>query len=231
MPEPVRLARLLAALSLTMCLLSAAQAQTPALTDLERAQRDADKVLNFIKFQTVKTKPAAEPNDKPRKPAAPKPTASARPAEVAAAATPPVVEPAAAPAAQAAARTGGFTTTDPTPAMPTPTPATSFAAPAAAPAVADTAAEADDPDETALQLQNFVAPVLSPSLQATLGSGSRKVMVRFTVEANGTVSQAEAAPGVPRRFVRPATEAVLQWRFAPLAQARTVDVEIDFRRE
>lgn len=229
MPEPVRLARLLAALSLTMCLLSAAQAQTPALTDLERAQRDADKVLNFIKFQTVKTKPAAEPNDKPRKPAAPKPTAPARPAEVAAAATPPVVEPAAAPAAQAAARTGGFTTTDPTPAMPTPTPATSFAAPAAAPAVADTAA--DDPDETALQLQNFVAPVLSPSLQATLGSGSRKVMVRFTVEANGTVSQAEAAPGVPRRFVRPATEAVLQWRFAPLAQARTVDVEIDFRRE
>ena len=115
--------------------------------------------------------------------------------------------------------------------MPTPTPATSFAAPAAAPAVADTAAEADDPEETALQLQNFVAPVLPPSLQATLGSGSRKVMVRFTVEANGTVSQAEAAPGVPRRFVRPATEAVLQWRFAPLAQARTVDVEIDFRRE
>lgn len=229
MPEPVRLARLLAALSLTMCLLSAAQAQTPALTDLERAQRDADKVLNFIKFQTVKTKPAAEPNDKPRKPAAPRPTAPARPAEVAATATPPVVEPAAAPvAAQAAARTVGFTTTAPTPAMPTP--ATSFAAPAAAaPAVADTAA--DDPDETALQLQNFVAPVLSPSLQATLGSGSRKVMVRFTVEANGTVSQAEAAPGVPRRFVRPATEAVLQWRFAPLAQARTVDVEIDFRRE
>jgi len=224
MPEPVRLARLLAALSLTMCLLSAAQAQTPALTDLERAQRDADKVLNFIKFQTVKTKPAAEPNDRPRKPAAPKPTAPARPAEVAAAATPPVAEP-------AAARNVGFTTTDPPPAMPTPTPATSFAAPAAAPAVADTAAEADDPDETALQLQNFVAPVLSPSLQATLGSGSRKVMVRFTVEANGTVSQAEAAPGVPRRFVRPATEAVLQWRFAPLGQARTVDVEIDFRRE
>lgn len=231
MPEPVRLARLLAALSLTMCLLSAAQAQAPALSDLERAQRDADKVLNFIKFQTVKTKPAAEPNDKPRKPAATRPTAPARPAEVAAAAAPPVAEPAAAPAAQAAARTGGFTTTAPTPAMPTPTPATSFAAPAAAPAVADTAAEADDPDETALQLQNFVAPVLSPSLQATLGSGSRKVMVRFTVEANGTVSQAEAAPGVPRRFVRPATEAVLQWRFAPLAQARTVDVEIDFRRE
>lgn len=231
MPEPVRLARLLAALSLTMCLLSAAQAQAPALTDLERAQRDADKVLNFIKFQTVKTKPA-EPNDKPRKPAAPRPTAPARPAEVAAAATQPVVEPATAPAAQAAARTVGFTTTAPTPAMPTPTPATGFAAPAAATtAVADTAAEADDPDETALQLQNFVAPVLSPSLQATLGSGSRKVMVRFTVEANGTVSQAEAAPGVPRRFVRPATEAVLQWRFAPLAQARTVDVEIDFRRE
>jgi Gram-negative bacterial TonB protein C-terminal len=54
--------------------------------------------------------------------------------------------------------------------------------------------------------------------------------VRFTVEANGTVSKAEALAEAPRRFARPATDAVLQWQFAPLPQARTVDVEIAFRR-
>ena len=45
------------------------------------------------------------------------------------------------------------------------------------------------------------------------------------------VSHAQAASGVPRRLAKPATEAILQWQFAPLAQARTADVEISFRRD
>jgi hypothetical protein len=91
--------------------------------------------------------------------------------------------------------------------------------------------EADDPEEVPLQLQDFVAPVLTQEVQATLGVGSRSVKVRFTVEPSGKVSKAEAAPGVPRRLAKPAMEAILQWRFAALPAARIVDVEIAFRRD
>jgi TonB family protein len=239
MPESARLPRLLAALSLTIPLLSAAQAPVPALSDLERARRDAEKVLSFIKFQTVKTKPAAEPGDKPRKLAAPapqRPAAVARPAEITATAEP--VVPTHAPA-QAA--TNALQALDPVAPPPPQQPIASFSAPATQPATQPSAAvlaaetetepEADDHEEVPLQIQRFIAPVLSRSVQATLVGGSRKVTVRFTVEANGTVSKAEAAADVPRRFARPATDAVLQWRFAPLPQPRTVDVEIDFKRD
>lgn len=113
------------------------------------------------------------------------------------------------------------------PSSPAPMATTAFAA--------ETEAEPDDhdpdPDDAALQLQNFVAPVLTPALQATLGAGSRNIKVRFTVEASGKVSSAEAAAGVPRRLAKPATDAILQWQFAPLSQARTADVEIAFRRD
>ena len=74
-------------------------------------------------------------------------------------------------------------------------------------------------------MQSFVAPVLTPAVQATLGAGTRNVKVRFTVEASGQVSKAEAAPDVPRRLARPATDAILQWRFAPLPQARAMREE------
>jgi len=236
MSEPARLPRLLAALSLMIPLLGAAQ--TPAMTDLERAQRDAEKVLSFIKFQTVKTRPAAEPAEKPRKPPVPipqRPANTARPAEAAS------VAPAAEPAPPEPARTAQVASPqpamDPTPAPVAEQPAATFGAPAAtpAPAVATPAPEAepeaDDRDEVALQLRNFVAPVLPRSAQATLVGGSRKVTVRFTVETDGTVSKAAAAADVPLRLARPATDAILQWQFAPLPQPRTVDVEIAFRRE
>ena len=224
MPLSARLSRLLTALSLTLPLLSAAQ--TPPLTDAERARRDAEKVLSFIKFQTVKAKPA-DAADKPRKPTPPAPP---RPAATAHAA-----DTGAAPAATAPAQ--ALTPATEPAAAPVPEPAAApFAAPASQPAAtppqpAEPEPDADDADETPLQLQRYVAPVLPPSVQATLVGGSRKVTVRFTVEANGSVSKAEALADTPRRLARPATDAVLQWQFAPLAQPRTVDVDIAFRRE
>lgn len=240
MSAPVRLPRLLAALSLTIPLLSVAQ--TPALTDLERAQRDADKVLSFIKFQTVKTKPAETAEKPPRKPTtapAPAPAATPRPAAVVrhadSSAAPASAEPAPSNAMPATATT--LPTAEPVVPPQAEHPPASFgtptaaAAPASAASEAESEADAEERDEVALQLQNFVAPVLPPSVQNTLGGSTRKVTVRFTVEANGTVSKAEAATDVPRRFVKPATDAVLQWRFAPLPQPRTVDVEIAFKRE
>ncbi|MFG6462985.1 energy transducer TonB [Roseateles sp. DXS20W] len=232
MPLSARLSRLLTALSLTLPLLSAAQ--TPPLTDAERARRDAEKVLSFIKFQTVRTKPA-DAADKPRKPAPPAttaaPHAAPRPAATARADTPAGTA-AAAPAPALVAASEHAATPQPEPA------AASFAAPAGSapmptptPPAAEPEAEADDADEVPLQLQRYVAPVLSATAQSLLVTGSRTVTVRFTVEANGSVSKAEALADAPRRLARPATDAVLQWQFAPLAQARTVDVDIAFRRE
>ena len=104
MPLPARLSRLLTALSLTLPLLSTAQ--TPPLTDAERARRDADKVLSIIKFQTVRTKPA-DAADKPRKAAPPAAAATAaphtppRPAATARAEAPAATVSAAPPPAQA----------------------------------------------------------------------------------------------------------------------------------
>ncbi|PTT87089.1 hypothetical protein DBR42_12385, partial [Pelomonas sp. HMWF004] len=122
----------------------------------------------------------------------------------------------------------------PLPAAPVLTAAPAVAAsvePAAPTFQAEPEPEPEDRDEVPLQMVNFVPPVLTQAVQATLGAGSRQVKVRFTVEPSGQVSHAEAAAGVPRRLAKPATEAILQWQFAPLPQARTVDVEIAFKRD
>ncbi len=246
MPDFARLPRLLAALSLTFPLLGTAQ--TPSISDAERARRDAEKVFDFIKFHTVKPKPTAEP-EKPRKPAAPsapRPTGQPHHTEFAAApyaAPPPACAGIPASSAQphgvASARTRPLTdAAAPSPQPQPEPPAASFSTTpthtVAAPAVAaDPEPEANDPEEVPLKLQRFVEPVLPRLTRDALAGSTRDaiVTVRFTVEASGTVSKAEALPDSPRRFARPATDAVLQWQFAPLPQARTVDVEIAFRRD
>jgi Gram-negative bacterial TonB protein C-terminal len=251
MPDIARLPRLLAALSLMIPLLGAAQA--PAMSDAERARRDAEKVFGFIKFQTVKPKPAAEP-DKPRKPvatSAPRPASPARQTETAAA--PQTATPATgAPASPAPSQTVASVSTPPpsqtvasvsTPPPPNAAPSFQPQQPAASfsgapvntlppPPAAVPEPEANEAEEVPLQLQRFVEPVLPRTTRNALENSTRDIIVtvRFTVEANGTVSKAEALTDVPLRFARPATDAVLQWQFAPLPQARTVDVEIAFRR-
>lgn len=248
MPDSFRPLRCLAALAACLCLPLLAAAQTAApLTDAERARRDAEKVFSFIKFQTV-PKPGSEAAPKPARPATTAAAERAKPAP-----RPP--EPHAAPAAPTLAvskppeelpvkAVAELASVEPPPALapvtlaaPTslaPSVAAVAPAPAFNPAPAAPKAEPpdeDDDDDGALQLRAFVAPVLTPALQSTLGAGSRNVKVRFTVEADGRVSHAEAAPQVPRRLAKPAVEAILQWQFAPLAQPRTVDVEIAFRRD
>lgn len=230
MPRFATSTRLLAALGCALPLLAAAQAASSALSAAEqRAQRETERVFSFIKFQTVRSRPVTEPATKTPRPTAPKPERPAdKPQRLDAAATPPATD--AAPVQPAAA---------PVSAEPQPAAAELVVAPAsvevkdAAPASPAPAPEAasDEPDEAPLRLVNFVAPALSPEMQASLGVGDRRVKLRFQVEANGTVSSAEAAAGVPRRLAKYATEAVLQWRFTPLPQPRTVDVEIAFRRD
>jgi hypothetical protein len=232
MPDPAQTLRLLATLSLLIPLLAHGQA-TPPLNDAERARRDAEKVLSFIKFQTVKTpKPPNEPADKPRRASVPSTPSAPTTAQPAATAPPHVTTAARQPEAGVAlapTHTALATTSAPSLVPQPPQPATSFGA---SPAAASEAEQEADDGEAELQIQHFVSPVLPPSVQKTLGSGTRKVIMRFTVQPDGSVSQAAAAEDdVPGRLVRPATEAILQWRFAPLAHARTVDVEIAFKRD
>jgi hypothetical protein len=251
-----RHAALAALATLTLAWPASAFAQTPpptpspaAAAAAERAQRDAERVFEFIKFHTLRPK-TIEPS-RPARPPAPAPAAA--PAHTASTHAAPAPAPAPTAAAERAS-TPPATATAPSiepPARPattlpavdlpptlqaapitTPAPVALPAMPEALPPAAAPAPDADDDDDdTALQLQNFVAPVLPTAVQATLGAGSRAVKVRFTVEVDGRVSQAEAAANVPRRLAKPAVDAILQWRFAPLPQPRTVDVEIAFRRD
>lgn len=89
----------------------------------------------------------------------------------------------------------------------------------------------DEDDEEALKLVSFTAPQLSLELQATLGPSTRNVKVRFAVAADGRVTHAQAQEGTPRKLANVATQAIRQWRFAPLPRAREVDVEIAFKRD
>jgi hypothetical protein len=221
MPDIAPRPRLLTALALALPLFAAAQTAPAPSNVPERALRDAERVLSIIKFHAVRPRPA----DKPRRPAT---TATARPpvAAVAPASAPlPAAATESPPAAVLAA-----TLTDTQVATPAPAPATAVAA-TPGPTMGEEDAETEDPEEVALQLRHFVAPVLAPSVQAMLGTGVRRVAVRFTVAADGTVTKAQAAADVPPRLARPATEAVLQWQFEPLPQPRTVDVELALRRE
>lgn len=215
--------RLLTALLLALPLLAAAQISPSDLSAAEeRAQREAERVFSVIKFHTIRSKPAAEAG-KPRPPAA-------RTERPAAAAPAPVAVVAQAPAPAASAPTAAEL--EPAPGTwQEPEPAAAPITTASSPAPTERDAEADEPDEAPLRLQNFVAPVVPPSLQATLGAGTRNVRVQFTVQPDGSVSQAEADAGVPRRLAVRATEAIRQWQFAPLPRARTAEVDIAFRRD
>lgn len=227
-----------------------AHAQAP-MSDAERARRDAEKVFNFIRFQTVR-KPPAEGEAKPPRPrrtapaAAPAPSATpaapavaspspAVPAPAATAAAPMPTPASSTPALPApAAPTAVSTAPVPSP-VPAPAPAPALVSTPAVPAGSTAAAEPEEEDEEdedgALRLVSFTAPELSTELQRTLGPSPRNIKVRFTVEADGRVSQAQAQEGTPRRLANVATLAIRQWRFDPLPRAREVDVEIAFRRD
>lgn len=224
-----------------------AQEGSRGMSDAERAKRDAEKVFSFIKFQTVK-KPSATPSAAPVA-AAPSP----RPAAARSDTTPPArSRPAApesgAPAAQVSAPTlasappaaaeaskpqGGVAAEEPPrQAVPPAAPGPALGAPVQQPAAAAPAPPEPEPEdqEVELKLVDFVAPELTPQIQATLGASSPVVKLRFMVGTDGKVQSARAVEGVSRRLGQVAERAVLQWRFEPLPAAREVEVEIAFKR-
>ncbi|MEJ6000815.1 TonB family protein [Paucibacter soli] len=189
-----------------------------ALSDAERAKRDADKVFQWIKFNADKApaKPAA-PAPAPAKPvakAAPRHEAPAPSRKVEEAQTQP--EPALASAASSS---------------PAPEPVQLAAAsPTLNPPPPAAIAPAPEPEtEVALQLVSKVEPEIPRQLLSSVRSGL--VVVKFTVEPNGAVSGAEATKSSHRKLAVAAIDAVNQWRFAPIPKAREVSVEIGFQAE
>nr|WP_316640155.1 energy transducer TonB [uncultured Roseateles sp.] len=233
----------LAGLSLLLCALlpsalhAQSQAQPPdlvlksatpsALSDADRAKRDADKVSQWIRL--VADKAAAKP--------APAPAAVA--AAAAKKAGPAPVTPSNNSATLAAARKQieASTETGATAAEPAPAPVAAdtgtrmamatLAAPAPA-SVTPPPAAIEEP-EVPLKPLFQVQPEFPRQLVNTLQSGM--VAVRFTVRPDGTVSQAEAISSSHRRLSQAAIDAVKQWRFAPIKQERTAAVEVGFKLE
>jgi TonB family protein len=190
---------------------------------MERSQRQSDNVYRFIKQFA----------DTPRKPdpAAVRPKADvAAPAPVRRPDTQTLAAPASTLAAQpevaTAAPTGDANTTPAAPAQ-TASVAPPAATPEATAAVAAQVPAAEEEEE--LQLIEQVQPEFPRGLQTTADNG--KVTVAFTVQPNGTVSEASVVTASHRRFGKPARDAVAQWRFAPIKTARAVQVEIAFKMQ
>lgn len=205
------------------------------ISDSDRAKRDADKVLQWIKFH-------ATHSAKPEAPApAPKPAPAAKaPAPKPAVATAPAPTPAAAaPTAQAAASVPAPAASQEQqlaagrePEAPAPKPELVAAAPATPPAPPATeptrAAPAPEPEEeVALRLIQKVDPDIPRQLASNIRSGS--VMVRFQVKPDGTTTKVESLGNANKRLASSAIAAVQQWKFAPIPKQREATVEIGFK--
>lgn len=185
-------------------------------TAMERSQRQSDNVYRFIKqFADTPRKPEGGP-------ARPKVDAVVAPTPVRRPDTPNTATPAATPTAQVDATPGAAASASTHTAPPAPAAAATSAPVLAATPEPPAPAPVED-DEEKLQLVEQVQPVF-PRNAPDRG----KVTVGFTVQPNGSVSEATVVTTSHRLFGKPAREAVAQWRFAPIKVARTVQIEIAF---
>ncbi|PZP30982.1 MAG: hypothetical protein DI603_13705 [Roseateles depolymerans] len=244
-------------LALTIVPLAQAHAQAdPAASApdarMERAQKAADAVFRWIKINADKpgvrpatptpAAPAAQPL--PQSPVPTTPQRRPSPAH-----TPPTQPP----VSQSNANTQGVPAPSPTAAASTPSAAvtsTAAAGPAASvpeppstatPRPVDASAHtsptpAPQPEpsptlepEVPLQLRQKVDPVM-PRLPAQLQRDGY-AQVQFTVQPDGSVSQALVLKTNHPRFGAAAVEAVRQWRFGPIPRTREAAVEIRFSNE
>jgi len=204
----------------------ATPAPTPPgqLSDADRAKRDADKVFQWIRIQADKPRKtaAAVPADKP----APAAKVAAKPAPKATdnATAEPVRE-------QVAARTA----VESTPAkstLPEPThaAATAAAAPPTTVAVAPVVPPANS--QPIVEEDQTLTPVVrtEPDFPSNLMRQLRKglVQVSFTVQPDGSVTQAQAVSSTHPRLVQSAVATVTQWRFQPLQHPQQAVVELGF---
>lgn len=196
-------------------------AAKPALTPEERAKRDADKVFHWIRLNADKAaapKPVAAAAPKP----APKPVAVAAAPKAASKAAVEVAPEAAAPPPTVVATSDNSSISSREIEPPA---QVALAAPRSEPVPPPAATPAQQP-EPDLQLVNRVAPEFPRQLANTITSGS--VIVRFMVQPDGSVRNAEALKSSHRKLTVAALDAVNQWRFAPVSAPREATVEIGF---
>lgn len=250
-PRAVLTLNLTAIATALMLLCQPASAQTePAAADknLERAQKAADNVFRWIKLNGDKgaNRQAPAPTPAPAPAPAPAPVArkaSPAPAPVAAAPKPATVAtastPAPAPASAAAAPVAAAPVVAaaqapaPEPERPVllaaaaPTPAPAAPLPTAARAVEPPPPQAEEEAEVPLKLLTRVNPGIPRQLaQTPFRDGFARV--KFTVAPNGSVSKVEVIGASHARLGTSAVDAVKQWKFAPIPEAREVAIEFAF---
>jgi protein TonB len=206
----------------------------PGISDSDRAKRDADKVLQWIKFHANHSAKQEAP------PAPPKPAATAKapapkPATAQAAAPAPAAsqeqqvaakEPAKEPVKEAAREPEPAVAAAPKPELLAAAPATPPAPPAVEPTRAAPQPE-PEPEEVALRLLQKVDPDIPRQLATSIRNGS--VMVRFQVKPDGTTTKVESLGNPNKRLAASAIAAVQQWKFAPIPKQREATVEIGFK--
>lgn len=208
---------------------AAAQADEPAKPPLsaeERAQKQADRVFTFIRLHSEKPQAkrvapveaapavavvntqAKAPLKPPSKPAG---AAVAEPRQTAAVEPP---TPAAEPPPAALLATASLSAASVQPEL-LPQP--------------QAAARQPEPEPPALQLLSKVEPEIPRQLQADFRGGT--VTLRFLVQTDGSVAQAQALQSSHKRLTVAAIAAINQWRFAPLPAPREATVDIAFAVE
>ncbi|MCV2369803.1 energy transducer TonB [Roseateles oligotrophus] len=211
-----------------------AQAETPLKSELsaeERAQKQADKVFTFIKLQSVK--PAAK--RAAAEPVAPSPPVQTASIAVAKVAPKPQAKVAAAAeprqlASAAALASPSLDAQRSQESQPALLASASLTAATAQPELLpQRPAPQAEPEPPALQLLTKVEPEIPRQLQADFKGGA--VTVRFMVQTDGSVGQAQAVQASHKRLAMAAVTAVNQWRFAPLPAPREASVDIAFAVE
>lgn len=178
-----------------------------------RVQQQVDNVFKWIKAAgNIPRKGDAATAADAAKRAAPKPVAAASGAGRGASVIP---APAPSPSAPASEPTSAAT-------EPVSTPVQDAASVAAAPPVAPPPV----PSAPKLVVLEREEPSFPPDLVRSMGSGS--VKLRLTVERNGSVGDVEVLSSSHRRLNRAAIDAVKAWRFEPIAEPQTAQVEVGF---
>jgi hypothetical protein len=101
---------------------------------------------------------------------------------------------------------------------------------ASAPVKRAAAPEAPPPAQVA-EVEEPLVPISqsTPDIPRWLCENSacpRVLILRYTVQTDGSVSQAHVLTGSNTRLNRLATEAVLQWRYAPLKASREAQISL-----
>ncbi len=206
----------------------AQQAPSPAkaasdTAAIERSQRQSDNVYRWIKYFA----------DQPKKPDANKPRAKTdAPAPAPATARKPELK---GPAAETEAASVAATPTQAAPAASAPGDAQQAPSVDALPVVASAAAPAAAEPEATVETAQPLVPVavVEPTIPRELRNESinTKVRLSFTVQTDGTVGTPSVISGNNRRLNKSAVDALAQWRFEPIRNERTTQIEFQFTQE